>query len=305
MDYKNNWHTQNNAGNKDGAWDEYINAQVVRAKNGYIDDIGDGSGYREFSLSAADRDLPEAARDEVIRYRVMAMLDPANTAYYNAMANDIRIANGGYTSTDGMDYNRVNDYNADNILDMVYRDDADFVNPYEEQINGLIERLYNQEAWNPSSYDPSTDPAYQAYEQYYTRNANAAAQQALANASANSGGLANSYAQQLAAASAQSYMKQLSDIIPTLQQNARDAYESDIANRMSLLGSLNSMLNDAYGRFDTDRKFAEDQWLQNWQNAFNKYQVEQNISNREDEQAWQEAQNQLDRDLQKYLASLK
>lgn len=304
VDAKQRWSDADARGDKQGSWDAYVDAQVYRAMNGYIDDVGDGTGYREFTLSPADRELPEQARNAVIRYRVMGILDPDNVDYYNSKANEIRSTVAGYTSRDGIEYTKTNNVVRPEILDSMYEDTSEFVNPYAEQIEGLLDYLYSQKAWDASSYDPESDPAYQAYEKYYTRNANSASQQALANAAANTGGVANSYAQQLAAAAAQSYMKQLTDVIPTLQQNARDAYETNIGNKMSLLGSLNTMQGDAYDRFNTDRNFNMNQWLQNWQNAWNRYQLEQEIASREDEQAWQEQQNQLDRDFEKYLASL-
>lgn len=306
---KQRWQDAQTKGDKAAMQDAYIDAQLARAQGGgYIDNVGDGSGYAAFGygdLSAADRNLPQEAKDAILRYKLLYMnaASDADRDYYNQMANKIRSEYGGYTSADGKDYK------PNSILDMPYQDNSTFEDPYADEIDSLSKYIGD---WDPSSYDPENDAVYKAYEDHYTRNANAAAQKALALAAANTGGIASSAAQQLSAAAAQSYMKQLSDMIPTLYENARAAHNDNVANRNSVLNTLGNLQSSAYDRYNNDRTFALNTWLQNWQNAAQMKDMENQLNESQAARDWSTEQaaldrleNQKDRDLQKYLAQLK
>lgn len=88
---------------------------------------------------------------------------------------------------------------------------------YQKQLNILSPR-------EEFSYDPENDPSFQAYRKAYLREGERASANALAQASAASGGMPSSYAVTAAQQAGNYYAGQLADIIPTLEQNAYQRY---------------------------------------------------------------------------------
>ena len=285
---KSTWQEGNAVGDTAKMREGRIQAQLARALGGgYIDDIGDGTGRREFglnTLSAADRSMSLEDQKEIVRLKLIYMMadNDADRAYARDAANKVR-SKYGYTSTDGSDYIPL-DPTSD-----VYGGYKDFEDPYADRIDQLINYISNRE------YDPESDPAYQAYKAQYERNASAAANSAMAQAAGNTGGIANSYAMALGNAAQQAYMKQLSDVIPTLQQQ-------DYADRMSLLQNLGSLQNSAYDRYANGRDFDYNAWMQAWQHVFDKNQADRDYNETIASREWQTSENQKDRDYdwQKY-----
>lgn len=304
---KQRWQDASATGNKAAMQEAYVDAQLARAKyGGYIDDVGDGSGYAAFgygNLSAADRAMSQEDQDQILKLKLLyKYADNDNDRnYYAAAANKIR-SKYGYTSTDGTDYIE-NDilttpyggYQGGSFNDGASSGNAGtggYVDSYTNRMNQLNDYIANRQ------YDPETDPAYQAYKAQYERNASAAANSALAQAAGNTGGIANSYAMALSNAAQQSYMKQLTDVIPTLQQQ-------DYADKLNLLNSLGQQQSSAYDRYATDRDYAYQEWAKNWENAYAMKQLEWEKEQERLSREWSTEQNQLDRDLDKYLSQLR
>lgn len=305
VDARRRWQEANAIGNKAAMQDAYVDAQLARAKyGGYIDNVGDGSGYAAFgygNLSAADRAMSQEDQDQILKLKLLWKYadNDADRNYYASAANKIR-SKYGYTSTDGTDYIK-NDllttpyegYQGGEFTDggTVGSSNDSYVDTYTDRMNQINDYIMNRK------YDPETDPAYQAYKAQYERNASAAANAALAQAAGNTGGIANSYAMALSNAAQQSYMKQLTDVIPTLQQQ-------DYADRLSLLNALGQQQSSAYDRYNTDRNFSYDTWLKNWENAYNMAQLEWEKQREETSRNWQTEENQRDRDWNEYMAKL-
>ena len=305
VDARRRWQEANAVGNKAAMQEAYVDAQLARAMyGGYIDNVGDGSGYAAFgygNLSAADRAMSQEDQDQILKLKLLWKYadNDADRNYYASAANKIR-SKYGYTSTDGTDYIK-NDllttpyegYQGGEFTDggTVGSSNDSYVDTYTDRMNQINDYIMNRK------YDPETDPAYQAYKAQYERNASAAANAALAQAAGNTGGIANSYAMALSNAAQQSYMKQLTDVIPTLQQQ-------DYADRLSLLNALGQQQSSAYDRYNTDRNFSYDTWLKNWENAYNMAQLEWEKQREETSRNWQTEENQRDRDWNEYMAKL-
>lgn len=114
---------------------------------------------------------------------------------------------------------------------------------YLTQAESLLDTLQNQKAF---SYDPDSDPVYQAYRRKYLQEADLASRDALASYSALTGGLPNSAAATAAAQAEQYYRQQLTDQIPTLAAQAYERYSDDFSNRLSLLGKATDLYQTAY-----------------------------------------------------------
>lgn len=148
----------------------------------------------------------------------------------------------------------------------------------------LLDSIVNQQ---PFSYDPQSDPSWSSYKKAYMREGDRASANALAQASAASGGIASSYAMTAAQQAGNYYAGQLADIIPTLEQNAYSRYLGDFNNRLSSLGALESdrafdyqtyldkfsQLQSGLGALESDRSFA----YQDWMNRYN--MLQNNLNN--------------------------
>lgn len=99
-------------------------------------------------------------------------------------------------------------------------------------------------------YDPTTDEAYKAYVDQFTRQGQSASEQALANTSAATGGIPSSYAAAANAQMKQAYAKKTSDMIPTLQAAAQAQYNT---NRNFDYGAYSDDKNFDYADYLNDR----------------------------------------------------
>lgn len=114
--------------------------------------------------------------------------------------------------------------------------------PYYDQ---LIDDIVNREKF---SYDPESDPAYQAYKLQYNREGDRAARDAAGAMAGLTGGYANSAAATAAAQQANYYAQQLTDQIPTLLQQAYERYVGDYDMTRQALQSVMGLDNNQYAR---------------------------------------------------------
>ncbi len=87
-------------------------------------------------------------------------------------------------------------------------------------------------------YDLEADPVYSAYRKQYLREGDRAYQNAIAQAAASSGGVPSSYALGAAQQAQNYYNAQLTDMIPTLEENAYQRYLNDFNNALTLYKTL-------------------------------------------------------------------
>lgn len=123
---------------------------------------------------------------------------------------------------------------------------------YSTMINDLVNKAINREAFQ---YDPATDAAYQSYAKQYARLGDEAARDTLADVSANTGGLASSYAVTAAQQARNKYNEALTDKIPALMEAAYNKYRNEYNDTLAGIGTLQGLDDSAYGRFSTDRQY--------------------------------------------------
>lgn len=125
---------------------------------------------------------------------------------------------------------------------------AKYDDRYGDMYADLVDRLYNREDF---SYNPETDPAYEAYRDMYMREGDRAMRDAMGAAMGASGGYMNSAAATAAAQQNNYYTQQLNDRIPELMQFAYQRYADDFTrNRQALsdiMGLDNQQFNREYG----------------------------------------------------------
>lgn len=213
---------------------------------------------------------------------------PEERARINQQANDLRSSYGGYTGGgDGSQYianglspsSYQSPYQSaiDALLGQLgnygnfsYDTPAPtYNNRYQTTIDDLLNQIVNRPEF---SYDHTSDPVWSAYKKQYTREGDRASATALAQASAASGGIPSSYAQTAASQAGDYYAAQLSDMIPTLYQQAYDRYLNDNQMTQNALAAVSGQEQNDYqkyltnlGQWNTDRDFAYTDYL----NGFN------------------------------------
>ena len=206
--------------------------------------------------------------------------DSAYAGSYGTQINDLMDQIKNYGS---FDYANQDEYQK--LLDQI-TNYGSFSYANQDSYQQLLDSIVNQQ---PFSYDLQSDPSWGSYKTAYMREGDRASANALAQASAASGGRASSYALTAAQQAGNYYAGQLADIIPTLEQNAYSRYLSDFNNRLSSLGAMESdrafdyqnylnqfsQLQSGLGALQSDRDFNYENWMNEYnmlQNSLGNYQ---------------------------------
>ncbi len=176
-----------------------------------------------------------------------------------------------------------------------------YAKKYLSDAEQLLNRLSRQEEF---SYDPDTDPVYQAYVNKYRLEGERAGREAIADLSALTGGYANSAAVTAGAQARQYYAKQMTDVIPELAQQAYQRYIQKYQTDLTLLNEMVDLYDTAYQNAtsadNAQRKAINDvassnverdeaAWEKNWKNLQNQQEYE--IA--EKESAWNDILSEM------------
>ncbi len=130
---------------------------------------------------------------------------------------------------------------------------------YGSEINALAKKILNRDEF---SYNPEEDENYLQYEKKYTKAGKRAMEDTIGDVSANTGGLASSYATTAGQQAYNNYMGALADKVPELRQLAYEMYQDDYQRDLNTLGILQSLesgdyakYRDSMGDYYTDRNF--------------------------------------------------
>lgn len=138
-----------------------------------------------------------------------------------------------------------------------------YVSPFSGKIDNGISNLENKKF----SYNPESDPAYQAYKKMYNREGDRALKSTLSSVSAAQGGI-SSYASQAAQQASNYYTQQLTDKIPELEQLAYQKYQDDYNNDLNLVNLYKTLDDTGYNRYADTRDYA---YKENYDNRYFKY----------------------------------
>ena len=100
----------------------------------------------------------------------------------------------------------------------------------------------------PFSYDPAGDALYQIYREKYTGLGKSAMEDTVGRASALTGGYSNSYAVGAGNQAYANYLKELNDIVPTLEARAYSRWKDKNSADKELYGLLSDAADQAYSR---------------------------------------------------------
>lgn len=122
----------------------------------------------------------------------------------------------------------------------------EYVSQFGGVIGGLMDKIVNRQ---PFSYDFNADPIYQQHKDQYIKLGKEAAMNAVANASALTGGYGNSYAVTAGAQANQQALSGLNDIIPQLLNSAQKKYDSDTNALLTQYDIYNQAEQNNYNKF--------------------------------------------------------
>lgn len=196
-------------------------------------------------------------------------------ALINARANQLRSSYGNYTGgKDGGGFVSAGRYaqGISDTLDRIgsfgsfqYEAAPSYENRFQQRQQELLDKVVNRPDF---SWSKEEDPQYGSYKKTYLREGDRATSDALAKASAASGGRPSSYAMNAATQAGDYYATKLSDAIPTLYQQAYERYLKDYQMKLSDLEAVNNQEQldyakylDRLGQFNTDRSFAYNSYL--------------------------------------------
>lgn len=242
-------------------YDDFVKAANQSGLMGQFsqDDLNLAQKYPEFGLSVLSlkKDYNNATTAE---QRLLA----------NQAANELRKSYGNYSGgADGGSFRLESKLNrrSDDLLDQLgsfgsfsYGEAPTYENTFAQQQKDLLDRILNREDF---SWSKETDPQWSSYKKSYLREGDRATANALAKASAASGGRPSSYAVNAATQAGDYYATKLNDVIPTLYQQAYERYLDEYNMKLKDLNTVNQQEQldyakylDRMGQFNTDRGFA-------------------------------------------------
>lgn len=130
-----------------------------------------------------------------------------------------------------------------------YKDNSkpkDYTFSDSELLTQTQNEYFNKEDF---SYDLESDPVYNQYKKNYIEQGKQAMEDTVGNASALSGGYANSYAQTAGNKAYNSYLDKLNNVVPELYEAAYSRYNNELKNLESKLGYLTDKNKEEYSRY--------------------------------------------------------
>ncbi len=242
-------------------YDDFVKAANQSGLMGQFsqDDLNLAQKHPEFGLSVLSlkKDYNNATTAE---QRLLA----------NQAANELRKSYGNYSGgADGGSFRLESKLNrrSDDLLDRLgsfgsfsYGEAPTYENTFAQQQKDLLDRILNREDF---SWRRETDPQWSSYKKSYLREGDRATANALAQASAASGGRPSSHAVNAATQAGDYYATKLNDVIPTLYQQAYERYLDEYNMKLKDLNAVNQQEQldyakylDRLGQFNTDRGFA-------------------------------------------------
>lgn len=177
---------------------------------------------------------------------------------------------------DGSEYNPFGQYQSstkrpsrvESMDEFTYESAPTYTSKYQDQIDELLGDILNRPDF---SYDPETDPRYQAFRKEYQREGQRATADTMGQYAAMTGGMPSTAATMAAQQAGDYYAAQMADRIPELYQLAYSMYQDEGDNmrlNMDMLtaleqGDYNKYLN-LLNQYNNDRSFAYGLYSDNW-----------------------------------------
>lgn len=152
---------------------------------------------------------------------------------------------------------------------------------YHSSFDEELQRLYEELATRPGfDYDPHKDAAYHSYAALYEKAGSRAMADTLGKASALTGGYDSTYAQGAAQQAYYEYLRQLTALLPQLEENARERYENQGAalqqryeNKLEQQKAEKAAWEQAYDNWQQQLKAAQSGYDTAYDRDYNAYKT--------------------------------
>lgn len=132
---------------------------------------------------------------------------------------------------------------------------------YRSTFDSEIERLYEEIMGRKAyAYDPAQDTAYRNYAYLYAQRGKSAMEDTMGQAAGLTGGYASSYAQTAGQQAYGRYLSELAELMPQLEENARERYDRQGAQLMEQYELTGQREKDAYKRWQEEQQAWEDEY---------------------------------------------
>lgn len=121
-----------------------------------------------------------------------------------------------------------------------------YAGTYEGQLNDIFDRIQNREDF---SYDVNADPLYDMYKDKFVTQGKTAMRDTMGKAAGLTGGYGSTYSAQVGQQTYDSYLQNLSDVIPELYGMAYDKYQDEGAGLQNMFGLAGQMRDSEYGQY--------------------------------------------------------
>ena len=131
-----------------------------------------------------------------------------------------------------------------------------YTSAWKDELQSTVRKLLNRESF---SYDVNADALYRQYKDNYLRQGKQAMEDTMGKAATLTGGYGNSYAQTAGQQTYNSYLQQLGDKIPQLQQAALGRYNAEgtrLQNQAAVLMQQDAVDYDRHRDEASDRDTA-------------------------------------------------
>lgn len=145
--------------------------------------------------------------------------------------------------------------------------------PYKSQLNNVVGQITGSKF----EYDLNKDALYNQYKEQYQAMGNTAMQEAQADATALTGGFANSYAETAGQRAYNSYIQQLQNIVPQLYSQARQNYDTELSNLYNKANLYSGLNAQSY----TEYAAGLEQKYNNMNYLYNKYNTKRELSGKQ------------------------
>ncbi len=202
-----------------------------------------------------------------------SLVDVTQAASSNGLSNAVEYGDGGNVFVGGVPVENAIIINgqayapASSVSSAInqiggYNRPMDIYNHYYDKTSDRRDNLTKKiEKYKSFSYNPESDPSYQAYKNMYFRNGERAAEDIRGKMLSATDGYSNSAAMAAGAEAYYNYISGLKDVIPSLEKNAYDRYKFDydrLMKELELYGTPKNMYDYSQSAANSQRKEMND-----------------------------------------------
>ena len=123
---------------------------------------------------------------------------------------------------------------------------ATWKDPYEEKLKNYLQQIENRKQF---SFDVNKDAMYQQLKENYDQQGKLAMENTMGQAAAMTGGYGNSYAQTVGQQVYMQSMKDLNEMVPTIQSMAQEKYDQETNDLYTKYSLYKGLSDESYNKY--------------------------------------------------------